>query len=174
LVTEDEIQDLHKILLPKLLPRAGFKFNFPYTVAFAPQEFLGVGIKHLKAIHLALQVEMLLKHIRANNSVGKTAKIMIRWAQKVTGIAKPVLEDRKRVPHLEGGWVANIQDGLITCNAKIRATKPWTILHQRVNNQHIMDIIRNDQQLSDLQVTRLNYCRLYLKVELLSHITTSD
>jgi hypothetical protein len=78
-----------------MLPRAGFKFNFPYAVAFAPQEFLGVGIKHLKAIHLALQVEMLLKHVRANNSVGKTAEIMIRWAQKLTVIAKPALEDRK-------------------------------------------------------------------------------
>eukprot|EP00957_Ditylum_brightwellii_P119651 9129055-Ditylum_brightwellii.AAC.1 len=40
-VTEDEIHKLHKILLPKMLQRAGYKFNFPYAVAFAPHEFLG-------------------------------------------------------------------------------------------------------------------------------------
>eukprot|EP00957_Ditylum_brightwellii_P013541 1020948-Ditylum_brightwellii.AAC.1 len=66
---------------------------------------------------------------------------MIRWAQKLTGIATPVLEDRKRLPHLEGGWVVNLQDGLITSNATIKATKPWTTAHQRLNNQHIMEII---------------------------------
>eukprot|EP00957_Ditylum_brightwellii_P087308 6645163-Ditylum_brightwellii.AAC.1 len=76
---------------------------------------------------------------------------MIRWAQKLTGIAKPVLEDRKRLPHLEGGWVANLRDGLITCNAKIQATKPWITPPQRVNDQHIMEIIPNDKQLSNLQ-----------------------
>eukprot|EP00957_Ditylum_brightwellii_P175040 13327307-Ditylum_brightwellii.AAC.1 len=61
-----------------MLPRAGYKFNFPYAVAFASHKFLGVEIKHLKAIHSALQVEALLKHIRAANSVGKTAEAMIR------------------------------------------------------------------------------------------------
>eukprot|EP00957_Ditylum_brightwellii_P020863 1573523-Ditylum_brightwellii.AAC.1 len=72
-----------------------------------------------------------IPRIAAANSVGKTAEIIIRWAQKLTGIATPVLEDRKRLPHLEGGWVANLRDGLITSNAKIKATKPWTTAPQR-------------------------------------------
>eukprot|EP00957_Ditylum_brightwellii_P127750 9742405-Ditylum_brightwellii.AAC.1 len=56
---------------------------------------------------------------------------MIRWAQNLTGIATAVLEDRKCLPHLEGGWVANLRDGLITITAKIKATKPLITAPQR-------------------------------------------
>eukprot|EP00957_Ditylum_brightwellii_P181976 13863802-Ditylum_brightwellii.AAC.1 len=117
---EDKIHQLHKILLSKLLPWVGFKFNFPHTVAFASHELLGVGVKILKAVHLALQVETLLKHYQASNRVGNTAEIRLRWTQKATGIAQQVLEDKKRLPYLEGEWISNVCDELITINAELK------------------------------------------------------
>eukprot|EP00957_Ditylum_brightwellii_P105676 8058655-Ditylum_brightwellii.AAC.1 len=146
-LTEDKIHQLHKILSPKLLQRT---------------------------VYLALQVETLLKHYQASNSARNTAKIMLRWAQKATGIARPVLEDKKRLPYLEGGWISNIRDGLITINAELKTTEPWITAPQQEHNQHLMEILCQDTQLTNIQVTQLNYCRLYLKVELLPNITTSD
>eukprot|EP00957_Ditylum_brightwellii_P202333 15329705-Ditylum_brightwellii.AAC.1 len=58
-----ELLQLHKILLPQLLPRAGYKYNVPHAVPLAPKKFLGAGFLHLKAVHLSLQVEMLLSHL---------------------------------------------------------------------------------------------------------------
>eukprot|EP00957_Ditylum_brightwellii_P049411 3749143-Ditylum_brightwellii.AAC.1 len=79
--TEMELHKLQQILLPKLLPRAGFKYHFPYAITFALKQFLGVGLRHFKAVHLASQVETFIKHYRAQTSVGNTAEIMVRWAQ---------------------------------------------------------------------------------------------
>eukprot|EP00957_Ditylum_brightwellii_P067133 5095476-Ditylum_brightwellii.AAC.1 len=99
---------------------------------------------------------------------------MLRWAQKATGIVQPVLEDKKQLPYLEGGWISNVRNRLITINAELKTTEPLIAALQQEHDQHLMEILCQDTQLTDIQVTQLNYCRLYLKVELLSDITTSD
>eukprot|EP00957_Ditylum_brightwellii_P036101 2734846-Ditylum_brightwellii.AAC.1 len=172
--TETELHKLQQILLPKLLPHAGFKYHFPYAVAFALKQFLGVGLHHLKAVHFASQVETFIKHYWAQTSVGNTAEIMVQWAQVFTGISTPVLEDKGRLPYLEGGWIPNLRDGLIAINAELRITRPWLVLLQRENDKHIMDSLRDGNHISDNQLEQLNRCRLYFHIDLLSDITTSD
>eukprot|EP00957_Ditylum_brightwellii_P088718 6755943-Ditylum_brightwellii.AAC.1 len=76
---------------------------------------------------------------------------MLRWAQKATGIACPVLEDKKHLPYLEGGQISNVCSGLITINAELRTPEPWITAPQQEYNQHLMEIICQDTQLTDTQ-----------------------
>eukprot|EP00957_Ditylum_brightwellii_P058558 4440526-Ditylum_brightwellii.AAC.1 len=123
-----------------MLPRAGYNSTFPHALVSAPTQNLGMGLYHLKALHLASQVETLLQHIQMNNSIGQTVLIMLRWAQLAAGISVPVLEDTGRLPYIEGSWIASIRDGLITINAKIHIPLHWVRKLQRVGDIAIMDV----------------------------------
>lgn len=98
---------------------------------------------------------------------------MLRWAQLVAGNSVPVLEDNGRLPYIEGSWIASIRDSLITINATIQLPLQWARKPQRVGDIAIMDILRKSN-LSDLELTQLNYCQYFLQIEFLSDITTSD
>eukprot|EP00957_Ditylum_brightwellii_P198838 15155830-Ditylum_brightwellii.AAC.1 len=76
-----------------MLPRAGYNSTLPHAIAFALTQNLGMGLYHLKALHLASQVKTLLQHIQMKDSIGQTALIMLRWAQLAADTSVPVLED---------------------------------------------------------------------------------
>eukprot|EP00957_Ditylum_brightwellii_P008877 672542-Ditylum_brightwellii.AAC.1 len=135
-----------------MLPCAGYSSTFPHAIAFAPTPYLDMGLYHLKALHLASQVETLLQHIRMKDSVGQTALIMLQWAQLAAGTSVPVLEGAGRLPYIEGSWIANIRDGLITINAKIHIPLQWVRKPQRVGDIAIMEVFRQSD-LIDLELT---------------------
>eukprot|EP00957_Ditylum_brightwellii_P137929 10515357-Ditylum_brightwellii.AAC.1 len=99
---------------------------------------------------------------------------MLRWTQQVAGIAKPVLEDHGRLPYLEGAWIPNVQDSLIAIHAKIVLIKSWVMKPKWEEDMMIMDIFCTDNSLTNTQLQVLNCCRMFLCVELLPDISTSD
>eukprot|EP00957_Ditylum_brightwellii_P197337 15034479-Ditylum_brightwellii.AAC.1 len=92
----------------------------------------------------------------------------------MTGISTPILEDHGRLPHLEGRWLTNLRHGLITIKSTIKALWCLGVKVQCKEDKYLMDKIREDTTLTDSQIKTLNYCQLYLDVDLLSDITTGD
>eukprot|EP00957_Ditylum_brightwellii_P059885 4546156-Ditylum_brightwellii.AAC.1 len=72
---------------------------------------------------------------------------MLRWAQQAARIANQVLENHGRLAYLEGAWIPNVQDGLITIIAKMVLTKLWVVKSQQEGDMMIMDIFHANNSL---------------------------
>jgi hypothetical protein len=91
-------------------------------------------------------------------------RIMIAWAQLETGMGFALLEyPERKVPR---AWLQSIWTGLV-------GIKETVYKDRRANDCHLMDQICESSWFTDPQIRRTNACRLYLKVTLLSDITTA-
>jgi len=76
----------------------GYNRNMPKAVVYAPATHGGLGMKHLlmeQGLHKVLQV---LKHIRAQTTLGKLLQTMIDAYQLLAGIPKHILSDTTYLP----------------------------------------------------------------------------
>jgi hypothetical protein len=100
-------------------------------------------------------------------------QIMLLWAQLATGMGFPLLEwPEKDAPHLECEWLHSIRTGLATIGARIECTNPFVYKPRRKFGSHIMDPICECERFNTTQLRKINACRLYLQVTLLSDVTT--
>eukprot|EP00957_Ditylum_brightwellii_P019846 1497869-Ditylum_brightwellii.AAC.1 len=58
--------------MPTVLRRAGIGNGYPVAVVYGDKRFQGHNVYHLKAIHIALRVQYILKHLRANDYIRTT------------------------------------------------------------------------------------------------------
>eukprot|EP00957_Ditylum_brightwellii_P050739 3847267-Ditylum_brightwellii.AAC.1 len=86
---------------------------------------MGLGLVHLKGLHLAMQVETIIKYIRNNDEIGGSALIMFRWAQHTAGLGDSILQHTYNIPHFEGTWVNIFRYGLNTINGTIELEDDW-------------------------------------------------
>eukprot|EP00957_Ditylum_brightwellii_P077267 5872003-Ditylum_brightwellii.AAC.1 len=122
---DEEHKQVNTILIPKLLPQLGFNRNTHCSVIFGPAKYMGLGLVHLKGLHLAMQVETIIKHIWNNEKIGESALIMFRWAQHTVGLEDSILKLTYHIPHLKGTWVNNFRDGLNTIKGTIELDNDW-------------------------------------------------
>eukprot|EP00957_Ditylum_brightwellii_P135871 10363856-Ditylum_brightwellii.AAC.1 len=87
---------------------------------------------------------------------------MIRWEQLSTGIGTPILETPP--PYRTSKYI----------NGKLHITDPWMPQRQSEKDQFIIDIFLQADIFSNHELLLLNYCRTYLRIVLLSDMTTSD
>eukprot|EP00957_Ditylum_brightwellii_P182271 13886264-Ditylum_brightwellii.AAC.1 len=70
---EKQTRQLQNLYVPTVLRRAGIGNGYPEAVVYGDKQFQGYSFYHLKAIHIAVRVQYLLKHLQANNYIGTTA-----------------------------------------------------------------------------------------------------
>eukprot|EP00957_Ditylum_brightwellii_P119396 9108460-Ditylum_brightwellii.AAC.1 len=103
-----EFTAMHKRILPVLLPRLGYQQNFPWDIAFGPKSVGSIGFSHYSAVQLIKKVIGIIKHVRVNSKTGKIFMVLMRWAQLCTGVNKPLLQQTRPIPHLEGKWLQQL------------------------------------------------------------------
>eukprot|EP00957_Ditylum_brightwellii_P153701 11698046-Ditylum_brightwellii.AAC.1 len=74
---EKQTQQPQKLYIPTVIRRAGIGNGYPEAVVYRDKRFQGHNFYHLKTIHIASRVQYILKHLRANNYIGTTARSMI-------------------------------------------------------------------------------------------------
>eukprot|EP00957_Ditylum_brightwellii_P168253 12809218-Ditylum_brightwellii.AAC.1 len=82
MLTIKECEKLQAHLYPHLLSQLGYHSSFPRAVALASTDYCGTGVQHLKALQIAMQLDYIVKHIRADTDSGKSAECMLQWAQQ--------------------------------------------------------------------------------------------
>eukprot|EP00957_Ditylum_brightwellii_P004239 322047-Ditylum_brightwellii.AAC.1 len=87
-----------------------------------------------------MQLDYIVKHIRADTNSGKSAICMLKWAQQYTGTATSILEDTVPLLYLEGQWVNNLRERLQHINGKLLLSKHTMTPIQQENDNHIIDI----------------------------------
>jgi hypothetical protein len=120
------------------------------------------------------QSKTVIKHMRCEGENHSMLLIMIAWAQLETGMGFALMASpEKKVPHLECAWLQSIRTGLAKTNARIERTESAVYADRRSDDCHLMDQICESKGFTDNQVRRINACRLFLKVTLLSDIMTA-
>jgi hypothetical protein len=130
-------------------------------------------MRPLTTEQLIQQLQLVIKHLRCPGENHDMLRIMLAWAQLGTGMSFSLLEcPEKPVAHLECEWVQSIRTGLAKIRGRIERTKETVFKPRRMDDLHIMDKICNCKRFTDTQIRKINACRLYLQVTLLSEITT--
>eukprot|EP00957_Ditylum_brightwellii_P039124 2957913-Ditylum_brightwellii.AAC.1 len=81
---------------------------------------------------------------------------MLNWAQKSTGVQKPLLEDTTNLPHLEGKWLKHLRQDMITAKCKIISPNTWKPEPLRAGDRCIMDVFRKSKLYTFAQLKSLH------------------
>ena len=77
-------------------------------------------------------------------------------------------------PHFESKRLKNIRAFLRHCNAMIELDNPQVPAIQRINDQHIMDLVLDSKSFKPAEISHINRCRLYLQAHTLSDIAKAS
>jgi hypothetical protein len=91
------------------LMKIGFNRNTAHRVVYGPSRYGGLGFRDLVVEQGIAQIEMLVRHLRANSPQGELMRIIIAWWQLVVGVSFPLLENTATtIPHLGTHWLATL------------------------------------------------------------------
>eukprot|EP00957_Ditylum_brightwellii_P170409 12971710-Ditylum_brightwellii.AAC.1 len=96
--------------MSRLLPRLGYHQNFPHAVGFGPEKYGGIGLQSIPGEQAVAKITFVIKHLRAENEIGKTIRTTIQWAQVMAGTKRQILEDTRPIPHLEGTYISHLRE----------------------------------------------------------------
>ena len=115
-----------------------------------------------------------LRHWQTQLVAGQLLNSVVAWAQFATGMAFPILEmPSPRLPQLESKWLASLRDYLASIKASLHFGTTGLPSLEREHDGFIMEWVIQSQQFTDKEITRLNYCRLFLNAITLSDLTTT-
>jgi len=156
--------------IPTILQKMGFPRNFPLAVAFGSKSDGGLGLHDPQVEQGLRQVAFFVGHTKQG---GRTADLLIQtlpWCQHIAGVSWRLLEQPStRVPHVPDCWIMKLREFLARQGLSIRLHSPPGMCNaQRVNDKFLMDEFMTHHH--GVTLTRLNACRIYLRVTRLSDI----
>ena len=131
---------------------------------------MGIGLRHLYYEQGIGQILQLLKHIRAGSKLGTFLLIGLDWIQLHAGVSYAILvKPTPKLAHLEPGWFSSLRQFLGSIDASIYI--PTSVLPRplRFHDCILMDDVLSNV-FSNSVTKKINLCRLFLQVELLSEI----
>lgn len=158
----------------RFLQKACFAASTSRALVFAPTSIGGLGYVHLYTEQGISQINRLLQSLRTPNKSYEITRIAMTWWHVNAGCGYELLEhpDRRCI-HSESKWFVSLRQFLTTIRGSFRFSFASFTSPRREHDVHIMDAISR-LNYAPKQLRRINYCRLYLQVELLSDIVTSD
>jgi hypothetical protein len=145
----------------------------PREVVFCTNKYQGLGLKHLYDIQGTDSTRLLLQELNFSASSTSTIlRILLDVIQQEAGIQAPILEENRPLHYIEWGWIPSIRDFLLHINAKIMNATTGLATY-RINDSMIRDAPELRQTSRKEQIL-INRCRIYLQVESISDIASSD
>jgi hypothetical protein len=115
-----------------------------------------------------------MKHWRTPDSqIGRMLRIAVAWAQQCAGTGSSILSDTTtKLPHLECKWITSLRKFLQDIEGQIQLRHDFVAPLQRQYNSFLMDIAIKSKKFGKAELKRINYCRMYLGVLLLSLLSS--
>jgi hypothetical protein len=173
-LTEKQCTALQTIFKATLLQKMGLPPTLPLEIVYGDKYFGGIGLLNLFAEQGMQQTLLLMRHVRANTTLGQQLIIAIRYYQLHAGIANSVLEDTQPLPYMRFPWINSLRQYLYQISGKIQMTEPWVQTTQRKGDTFIMEEMLKSKRFTDHELSLIYNCRLYLQVSRVSDITTPD
>ena len=170
-----EINELQNPFTSAFLANSGYHSRFPRALVYAPERFGGIGLDHMYQARGLLQLKYLISHIRQKDELGKSMVCVLEQTQLYAGVSSPILtnpnaEDTPRLQYIPTCWITTIRDFLKTFDGSIEFPEAWKPTAQRQYDTIIMDKL-NQTTTSKTTLSRINACRLYLRVSTIADIT---
>ena len=158
-----------------IVPKCGYNRHTKREIIYGPMLYGGASFRHLYMEQGVAQVTTFLRHWRQQLTPGKLLKSVLAWHQLSLGISYPLLSRvHESLPHFESKWLASMRIFLAEINATIEVDEPGIPPKQRERDEYLMDMILESGQFTNLEIRRLNYCRLFLQAVTLSDITDTS
>ena len=173
--TFQQLEKAHRATEIAFMQRMGFNKNMSKAVMHGPRFMGGEALFHFYDDQGYGQVRMFLKFWRTpTTKPGRMLHATYAWAQYCAGVGWPIFSiPGTKLKYLESAWLASLRNYLASIDASIEVGNPFIPPRQRVNDVFIMDIALEMGRFKPVELRRINYCRLYLGVTLLSEITTA-
>jgi len=151
------------------LTKMGYPRTFPCAVTYAASDRGGIGFRHLGHEQGLQKCIQILKHIRANTTIGHAYKITLNHYQLMSGLSQPILEDTRPLHWSTARWVNQLRAFLHGIKGQIHLCRPWLPTARRENDRFIMDDVLH-VQVPRKQALQIQHIRLFLNVTVLSEI----
>jgi hypothetical protein len=172
-IPDESLKQIEQRAVAATLCKGGFVSTFPRKVAYGPNRYGGIAMRPLTIEQLSLQVQIFIKNLRCPGEGNEHLLITLAWAQMGSGSGFPLLAEPSRsVPQLECKLIQSVRTGLASIEASIESIQNYVIPIRRAADSHVMDAINASRRYTPGQVARINACRLYLEVTLVSDIAT--
>ena len=156
----------------RFLMGMGYNPNMPREVVYAPKQAGGMGFHRLYTTQGVRNTVQLLKHTRANTTVGKLFFIAVDWLQRWSGISSAVMESPQAdIPPTSSKYLQSIREFLTKCKASIVMCKRPKPCHE--NDSFIMDHVMK-AKISSAKINMVNKTRLHLQVETVADIANPE
>jgi Reverse transcriptase (RNA-dependent DNA polymerase) len=172
-------KDLDYVMKPVTnigLSKAGICRNMARKVVFTPNTFQGLGLNHPYDVQGIRKIEALFdisQPFTLQLIEGSWHRTMIECGQGTDFLESDYERSRGIVT---AGWISSLWQFLSERNITLkRNCRKFQREYRNINDSYIMtDVLttKNEWSKDDLEI--FNNCRLYLRVELLSDISTAD
>jgi hypothetical protein len=176
-LTMADLATLQKAHIRATLARLGFNRNISRDIVFGSSLHGGLGLLHLFVEQGIAQIQLLLRHLRAQTTQVSLMLIRLSWWHLVAGFSSSLWENTAaNIPYVDHSWYSSLKDFLFYAKGSIYIP-PADFLHWRPLREHdvaIMERISTLDGVSRADLKSFNRCRLFLGVMHLSEITTAD
>lgn len=117
----------------------------------------------------------MIRMIRSGGQAGRLIITQLQWAQQVSGLSRPLLEDSTYpIPHLkEEISITSVREFLSASDLSFEIAQIRTKDKLRENDKFIMELAVSNE-FTNQEVIYINICRIYLQVTTLAQICSMD
>jgi len=153
------------------LSKIGLAGTTARAIIHGSPTLMGLGWDTLWVSQGLQHIQLLLGHIRAQDSIGRALQVAIDWTTLHTGIGGNIFQqDPSIYTYLDSNWIKSTWSFLHSASAHIEVDQQLIFTPQREHDQFLMSSFLT-LTLSPKELRRLNACRLYLQVITLADIT---
>ena len=174
-MTKSQLETIQSKAMSIIVPRCGYNRNTKKDILYGPMELGGASFRHLYVEQGIGQIKLFLRSWRSGSVAGRLLRIAVGWFQAQAGTSVCFLENvATELPHPESKWIASLRSFLASIEASLQLDVTGVSAIQRQHDFHIMDGILESKLSTDVEIKRLNYCRLFLQANTISDITKPD
>jgi hypothetical protein len=175
--TKIELTTLQKNPVRATLARLGLNRNISRDIVFGSALYGGVGLLDLFVEQGIAQLQLLLRHLRAETTQGSLMLIGLSWWHLVAGFSSSLWDNpQSNISYVEHSWYNSIKDFLLHANGSVYISPSAFITWQplRDHDATLMEQISSLDGVSRADMKSFNRCRLFAGVMYLSEISTAD
>ena len=174
---KQQCRQLDASFISPILSKMGFNRNTSRAIIYGPIEH-GGGLGHgdTETLQGQAHLDLFLSHIRQRDQTGNVLRISLDTLNLFLGLPKyPMTYDFDEVKqYCEPIWLTNTWEFLSSIDGKVLFTNDDTLKPQCKHDRFLMDEFRRLPGIGSTELRRLNQCRLYLQVTLLSEISSAN
>ena len=124
--TEEQSWAVERNAVRAFLSALGYNPNMPRLLVFAPDDLGGVGLTTIKTEQGVDHVKALIRHIRADATVGHLMQILMRTSQLISGRSTDIFLhpdiDLRYIAEFKQKWICKIRNTLASAKAQVHLT----------------------------------------------------